>query len=533
MDVLGAALDHLIVLLGQWWIVIALLAAVLALPWPRPELPLPPAVSPGRACAIVFALALLWIVTPAVIHGMPMPWLHDDYSALLGGEMVASGRTSEPPHPMRKHFETLHQLQEPRRASKYPPGQFFVLAAGIRLAGEAIAGEWLITALAAAAICWAAFAWLEARAALLAGLAAAIHPAIVEWGHAFRGGGLAAFAGALVIGSTGRLRRASTARDASIFAAGAVLLAFSRPYEGLVLTIACALTVAVAGLPRVRHVIPAALILAAGLGGLAWWNGSVTGNPLRMPYTEYERQYAAHRLFVFGQPRPQPEIANAEMTQVYRVYNNYVQRTREHPLRALVDKTASIVRFWVSDAPGWITRVWPILLLSLAGLPRAPRPLLLIALAFFGAVLLTTGWFMPHYVAPVAAAAWPVFVASVLALPAIFGPRRGAALALLIAMVYAGNACVAWWSALRRPYLEHERRAIEQSLRADGKRDLILVPPAFFDVVYNHANIDAQHTVWARDLGTQANRSLLDFYRDRNVWTLTRDSAGRLALRQR
>src|SRR5436190_732474 len=179
MDVIGAALDHLVAFVAQWWVLIAL---------------------------------------------------------LLGAEMVAQGHTSMPPHPMWRHFETMHQLQVPRRASKYQPGQLLVLAAGIRLVGHAIAGEWLITALAAAAICWAAFAWVDAGIALLIGLGAAIHPTLLEWGEAYRGGGLAAFAGALVIGSTARLRRTSRVRDGCVFGAGVVLLAISRPYEGAVLT---------------------------------------------------------------------------------------------------------------------------------------------------------------------------------------------------------------------------------------------------------------------------------------------------------
>src|SRR5205814_4674196 len=119
--------------------------------------------------------------------------------------------------PRWRHFEAMHQLQVPRRASKYPPGQLLVLGAGIRFAGQAIAGEWLITALAAAAICWAALAWAGTGVALLAGLVAAIHPALLDWGEAYRGGGLAAFAGALVVGATGRLMRTSRARDACLF----------------------------------------------------------------------------------------------------------------------------------------------------------------------------------------------------------------------------------------------------------------------------------------------------------------------------
>src|SRR5262249_1636718 len=160
-----AALDRLIALVAQWWILLILLGVAFAVRWP-PLKPRLPSLTPLRACAIVFAVALMWIATPAIVRGWPEPWMHDDYSYLLGGEMVAQGHASYPPHPMWRHFETMHQLQLPRRASKYPPGQLFVLATGIRLLGQAMAGEWMITALAAAAICWAAFGWLDASLAL-------------------------------------------------------------------------------------------------------------------------------------------------------------------------------------------------------------------------------------------------------------------------------------------------------------------------------------------------------------------------------
>jgi hypothetical protein len=43
--------------------------------------------------------------------------------------------------------------------------------------------------------------------------------------------------------------------------------------------------------------------------------------------------------------------------------------------------------------------------------------------------------------------------------------------------------------------------------------------------VYNSADIDAAPIVWARDMGDQANRELLDYYRDRKVWLWQPDIA--------
>jgi hypothetical protein len=36
--------------------------------------------------------------------------------------------------------------------------------------------------------------------------------------------------------------------------------------------------------------------------------------------------------------------------------------------------------------------------------------------------------------------------------------------------------------------------------------------------IYNDADIDASRVVWARDMGPQANESLLEYFHDRTIW---------------
>jgi hypothetical protein len=38
--------------------------------------------------------------------------------------------------------------------------------------------------------------------------------------------------------------------------------------------------------------------------------------------------------------------------------------------------------------------------------------------------------------------------------------------------------------------------------------------------VYNGADIDGQKIIWARDMGMEKNRELLDYYRGRKFWTV-------------
>ena len=109
---------------------------------------------------------------------------------------------------------------------------------------------------------------------------------------------MAAFGGCLVLGALPRIVKHQGARDALIMAVGLVVLANTRPYEGLVLS----LGVAVALLAWVtsqrgpamedlifRSALPiASVLLLAGVAmGYYFWR--VTGSPFHMPYLVAKR----------------------------------------------------------------------------------------------------------------------------------------------------------------------------------------------------------------------------------------------------
>lgn len=468
---------------------------------------------------------------------IPKPFVSDEYSYLLGAETFTSGRMTNPPHPMWVHFETLHQLMQPTYMSKYPPGQAAFLALGSKLFGHPWFGVWLSFGLFAGSLCWMLQNWVPPVYALLGTLITLARISILGyWMNSYWGGAVAAIGGCLLLGALPRLARTQVkSKDVVLAGIGLVLLANTRPYEGLVMSVAVVLTLLcwrklrhgnLAGLISLRFVVP--LVLVCGTGALldGYYNFRVTGNAFQMPYKAYFQQYQIHSPWIIFPGNNAPSYRHAYLENTWREQYSEYWENRTSPLHNFRD-TYAVFAFFCP-----VLYFFPLALgILLAGSYRFWGAVGIYSFTWAG--LLIESNKAPHYIA-MSAALLPLLVLYGFRLLRIVGGRFGP----LLVLTLTGLLCLQGRASEQGHSYETRGRnavstrmmALEMATKVPGSH-LILVrySPDHVDksdgCVYNAADIDAARVVWAMDMGTEKNRELIDYYRGgRKIWLYQPDS---------
>ena len=484
------------------------------------------------------------------VERIPVPAVQDEFSYLLAGDTYASGRLTNPSHPLWVFFETAHVNVLPTYISKYPPAQGAALAIG-ELLGHPWFGVLLSVAGMCAAITWMLQRWMPARWAFLGGLLAAgrflVGPvyAMNYWLESYWGGAVTALGGALALGALPRLIRRQKFADGVLLGIGIALLANSRPYEGLVFCVPLAAALAwwvlrrhPARAMRWKAMAPVAGVLAVTAAFMVYNNWRVTGNALLFPYVVNDRAYLSTPHFAWQSLEPPRPNLNPQLDAVF---NGWCRRTWQRErfrltwegIRwGLLHKVEAVQEFYLPAA-----FMIPVALAWRRLLRNRKAVFLFFVCAWTVLGLVPVVWFQPHYAAALTAAAVGLSMMGLRYLHTWSPNGRPVGVAMTRALVIA-HLCFVPMNILpirlgrsihtACPLWACDRAHIASELEAVPGPQLVLVRYApnhdqNEEWVYNRADIDHAKVVWAREIPGVDSQPLLDYFRGRMVWILPVD----------
>src|SRR5579864_481053 len=502
----------------------------------------------------LFALGLRAAFLP--ILPIPEPVVQDEFGYLFSADTFAHGRLTNPSHPMWTHFETFHVFFHPTYSSIYPAAQGLILAAGTLIGGKPFWGVWFSIGVMCAAICWMLQGWLPAPWALVGGLIAVLRFGVFGfWANSYWGGAPGAIGGALVLGALPRIRARNHPSDAVVMGLGLAILANSRPYEGLILSlpVCFALLAHLLGRDRLalrssfhRVVLPLTAVLAITAACMGYYFWRVTGSPFRMPYQVEREAYTVAPYFLWQSPRPIPVYHHEVLGKMF-----VDAEFKRGYLGAFSPFTFISKVFW-----GWTFYLGPVLSFPLfmlgITLPYGLRwnhispPIRFLIFTFMFAFVgqAVEVFFHPQYPAPLlslmlalvllamrSVTQWhwrgkptgrflarsiPIICVLMFVLRALAGPLH-----LPVHQFYTA----AWY---QYPVQTFGREGVIKQLQEHPGRHLVFVRyrpdhDQFFEWVYNDADIDHSRIVWARDMGPEKNQELIGYYNDREAWLLEAD----------
>jgi len=434
--------------------------------------------------------------------------------------------------------------------SKYPPGQAAVLALGMLL-GHPHNGVILSFGLFVLTTVWVLRSLVPLKWALFGGCwTLLVFNVRLYWLESYWGGFVAAIGGNLVLASLLYWFRHNRERACWWFVPGALVLALTRPFEGMAFVLSVAVSFFVWQSVADRRqffnsvrawtlpVLAAAVLVASVVGTYHW---RTMGSPFRFPYLEYERQYGMVPIF-WPQSLRDVHFDDPRLERLYTEWSADEYRyTRDRPAATII--------------PYQLVRIGFVAVVTIFGLSA-----IAILIAFFywrnvtirilGCALILTSlflslevWIFPHYLAPAMGLLIGLAVCGLVeAQNAITQRGRKPWLVRCILVLAIVDPLVQTVRAVQSArkeglihgvlpipirYKDNHREVIERTLEQMGGNHVVFIRYSpTHDVhqewIYNSPDIDAQRVVWARDRGEE-NVKLEAYYPGRKFWILEPD----------
>ena len=376
------------------------------------------------------------------------------------------------------------------------------------------------------------------------------------WINSYTGAStISALGGALVLGALPRLMKGAQVRHGLLLAVGIVLLATTRPYEGLLLCIPVAFVLgrwAFRGKNRpparvliLRAAFPLALIVAAG-AWMGYYDYRAFGSPATLPYTVDRATYAVAPYYIWQSKRHAPVYRHESLREFYVDFEPR-EVAKIQSLSGIVSETMYKLKFGVLFFAG-VALLPPLIMLRRVFLDRRVR-FLVVCVFILTAGMAIEIYLVPHYLAPFTAAFYAIGLQAMRHLR-IWSPEGrtiGLAwvrLTVTICLAMAGLRLFAdplhltpakwpageWageWYGLG--HFGGERAQIETRLEQLPGKQLVMVrySSAHYPLeewVYNAADIDNSKVIWAREMDAANNQELMHYYPDRKVWLVQPDA---------
>lgn len=483
------------------------------------------------SCVAIALVVLLTRLVLLPVWQIPKPYIWDEFGYILQADTFASGRLTNPPHPMAPFFESIYVLQSPTYNAKFPPGQGLMLSVGKIIFDQPWFGAWLSCGLLAAALCWALQGWFPPAWALFGSVIALPLCIFSYWMNSYWGGAVTAIGSAFVIGAIPRIRKKNNA--SWLLAIGFVLQIYTRPFEGCLLLAPIFLMLVFLRL-EARSWAAILLIGAFGAAWLGYYNYRVTGSPVNLPYLEYDRQYpSTPHVNVLPLPPPH-QFAHLDFTLMDRWEREAWARARS---AAFITTRFGDVTQMLNTFLGSMVLLIPVALFW-RNLFHSARLKLLWWCLLTGCIAIAIGTqYYEHYAAPIL----PVIL--ILAVQAFrhlrvfeysgrpIGKFLCRAMPAVMLVLAAGSQAAQLYRAKFNGagyYPNTKRDPIEETLAEQPGGHVIFVRYTNYrfpqeEWIYNHADIDNAPVVWAQDMGPLENRRLMEYFKGRTFWLLKPD----------